>query len=322
MTWPDSFMRSTVSSYTIHYLQLPRRKQPSAHSRFLDRPDRSQLRCDVLSSAATMNGPRSERLNISLKTPAGEISTSVEAPTHFVPITAIVPLTRRLGEEATALEEAQAREEGRLISCQKGCAACCRMLVPVSIPEAFALKAVIDELPTERRHVILGKLSTAKTHLEEGGLMARLAALAEADKPLSDEEMEPLNRDYYAIKMACPFLEQEMCSIYDDRPAACRELLVTTPAELCDDLMNNPVRPVPAPMRVGTTLALLWAELTNTAPRLIPLPLAMDWAEKHAGDGQAVWRGTQLLEEMLGHVWRLLEQEFSNRAAERAGPGS
>ncbi len=267
-----------------------------------------------------MDPARSERFHISLKTPAGELSTSVEVPMNFIPITAIVPLTRRLGEEATALEEAQIQDAGQHVSCRKGCAACCRMLVPISPPEAFALKTKVDALPDERRTVLLARLSSARARLQETGILAQLTALVESEHPLTDEDMEPINRDYYALRMACPFLEEETCSIYEDRPAACRELLVTTPADLCDDLINNPVRPLPAPMHVGTVLALLWSELKGTAPTLIPLPMALDWAEQHARDGQGTWRGTELLEHMLGNVWRMLEQEFANRGTSQAAP--
>src|SRR5687768_15535311 len=267
-----------------------------------------------------MDPAHSERFHISLKTPAGELSTSVEVPTNFIPITAIVPLTRRLGEEATALEEAQIQDAGEHVSCQKGCAACCRMLVPVSPPEAFALKTMVDALPDERRKILLGRLSQARARLQETGILARLTAVVESDHPMTDEDMEPINRDYYALRMACPFLEEEICSIYEDRPAACRELLVTTPADLCDDLVNNPVRPLPTPMRVGTVLALLWSELKGTALTLIPLPIALDWVEQHAIDGHSTWRGTKLLEQMLGNVWRMLEQEFANRATSHATP--
>ena len=271
---------------------------------------------------AHMDASRSERFHISLKTPAGELSTSVEVPTNLVPITAIVSLTRRLGEEATALETAQIQDAGQRISCQKGCAACCRMLVPVSPPEAFALKALVEALPNERRQAVLDKLNSVRERLEEAGLLTRLIALVETGRPLSDEEMEPINRDYYALRMACPFLEHESCSIYEDRPAACRELLVTTPADLCDDLINNPVQPVPASLRVGTVLALLWSELKETTPTLIPLPMALAWADQHKADGQGMWRGAYLLERMLGNMWRILEQEFAHRAAGQATPKS
>ena len=87
-----------------------------------------------------------------------------------------------------------------------------------------------------------------------------------------------------------------------------------------DDLLNNPVQPLPAPLRVGTVLALLWSELKETTPTLIPLPMALDWADRHAGEEQGRWRGAHLLEHMLNHVWRMLEQEFAHRAAGQAAP--
>jgi Fe-S-cluster containining protein len=268
-----------------------------------------------------MTPPSFEQFTISLKTPAGEVSTAVDVPTTFVPVASIVPLARRLGEEAVSLEEARTRDAGDHISCQKGCAACCRMLVPVSAPEEFALKCVIDGLPDERRHDVLEKLNGARARLEEAGLLARLMALGETEHPLSDDEMEPINREYYALRMPCPFLDQETCSIYEHRPAACRELLVTTPPQLCDDLIHNPVRPLPVPIRVGPALALLWSDLKQCPPVLIPLPLAVDWAHAHPEDEQAVWQSAELLERMLAKVGVLLEQEFAHRETEKA-PGS
>ncbi|HXH85230.1 MAG TPA: YkgJ family cysteine cluster protein, partial [Nitrospira sp.] len=86
-----------------------------------------------------------ERFEIALNTPAGRLTTALDVPTGFVPITAIVPVTRRLGEEAMQLEEQHAREIGRSISCQMGCAACCRMMVPLSPPEAFALRDYAEQ---------------------------------------------------------------------------------------------------------------------------------------------------------------------------------
>lgn len=268
-----------------------------------------------------MTPPSFEQFTISLKTPAGEVSTAVGVPTSFVPVASIVPLARRLGEEAVALEEARTRDTGDRISCQKGCAACCRMLVPVSAPEAFALREMIDSLSDERRHAVLQKLNTTRARLEEAGILARLTALGETEHPLSDDEMEPINREYYALRMACPFLDQETCSIYEHRPAACRELLVTTPPELCDDLINNPVRPLPVPIRVGPALALLWSELKQCAPMLIPLPLAVEWAHAHPDEEQEVWKGAELMERLLAKVGVLLEQEFAHRKTQTA-PGS
>jgi Fe-S-cluster containining protein len=263
-----------------------------------------------------MTTQATERFEIALNTPAGRLTTAVEVPTAFVPITAIVPLMRRLGEEAQALEEARLLDSGRVRSCRKGCAACCRMMVPLSAPEAFALREFVRSLPTERQQRISMRLARTKSLLLSHGLWHRLLELGETPEPPDDIALDPINRDYYALRIPCPFLEDEVCSIYEERPSACRELLVTSPPELCQDLVNNQVEQVEVPVRIGPVLGLLWGELTKTPARLIPLPLAMDWAERHQDENQSTWQGTQLLDQALDKVWRFLRQAFRKRRGE------
>jgi len=254
-----------------------------------------------------------ERFDVALNTPAGRLTTAIDVPTGLIPITAIVPVTRRLGEEAAQLEVQQAIAAGQSISCQMGCAACCRMLVPLSAPEAFALREYVAQLPTERRTLLLNRLSDTKDRVTRAGLWDRLNDVAEASRSVSDEELDPINRSYYALRIPCPYLENEMCSIYEARPAACRELLVTSPAELCQDLLQNPVTPLPVSMRIGSILGLIWGTLTSSPPRLIPLPMALEWAERHEKDSRRTWPGSSLLDQVLDNMWRFLSQEFTNR---------
>src|SRR3712207_1882513 len=103
------------------------------------------------------------------------------------------------------------------------------MLVPVSAPEALRLKAVMDSLPDEARNRITARVEKRRRQLEEAGLLDRLQDLLMDNQQRSDDEFELLNRDYYALRLPCPFLESELCSIYDERPSACRELLVSSP---------------------------------------------------------------------------------------------
>jgi Fe-S-cluster containining protein len=252
-----------------------------------------------------------ERLELAVTTPAGPVSTTVELADGFVPVTEIVPLLHRLGQQAQALEQQRIVAAGQRISCTKGCAACCRMLVPVSAPEAFALRERIAALPETRQATLRRRLAESAARLEEAGLLAPLQQIAETDRPLTDDRLEPINRAYYQLQLPCPFLEEEACSIYEDRPAACRELLVTSPAEWCADVLNQPVRTVPVPLRVSTVLGLLWADLTSGPPRLIPLPLALDWADRHAAENRAGWTASRLLEQALDAVWRFLSPPAS-----------
>ena len=257
-----------------------------------------------------------ERFHIALHTPAGHITTEISVPTGFVPVTSIVPLLRSLGEQAQELEEQRALRSGETISCRKGCAACCRMLVPLSAPEAFALQASIESLPPERRNHLLARLDAAKLRLQENHLWDPLEALSESLTPPTDEALEPLNRAYYSLRLPCPFLEEEQCSIYEERPAACRELLVTSPAEFCQDLTDPRIRPLPLSLRISTALGLLWADLTGTAARLVPLPVALDWAARHREERRRTWPGNQLFDKTLDKLWRYLSQEFERRKTE------
>lgn len=254
-----------------------------------------------------------ERFEVTLNTPAGRLNTVMDVPTGFVPITSIVSVARRLGEEMSKLEELRSRETGHSISCRMGCAACCRMLVPLSPPEAFALREYVEQLPEDRQASLLQKVADSKSKLASHGLLDRLQDVADATTPIPDEELDPLNRAYYALRHPCPFLENEICSIYEARPAACRELLVTSPAALCDDLVENPVVPLPVSVRIGTVLGLLWGTMTNSPPRLIPLPLALDWAEQHRDEATRTWAGSNLIDQLLDKMWRFLSREFENR---------
>lgn len=256
-----------------------------------------------------------EHFEISLHTPNGDVSTAVGVPTSFVPITAILPLMRSLGEEVQALELTQVRQTGQTVSCHKGCAACCRMLVPISAPEAFALAQTIERLEQPERDRLLAKLDLAQQQLARAGVLKQLSALAESSDPISDEAIEPVNRAYYALRMPCPFLENEACNIYEDRPAACRELAVTSPSNDCQDMTSRSIRPVPVAVRISTTLSLLWAELTGTTPRLIPLPLAVDWAKRHQAEQAGRWAGTELFEKAINTIGRYLSQEIARRGS-------
>lgn len=249
-----------------------------------------------------------DTLRLSVPTPAGELLAEVSVPTSFIPVSDIVPLMRSLGEEALKLEEAKVHQAGQAISCKKGCGACCRVLVPVSPPEAFTLKKRIEQLPAPQRDRYLQRLATLKDTLNKAGLLGRLVQLSETRTQLSDEDMEPINQAYYAQRLPCIFLEDEACSIYEFRPAACREYLVTSPAEFCQDMTDPAVKPVSVPFRIATVLSLMWAKLTGGPARLIPLPIALDWADRHADENKSYETGGTLLEMGLEKILAFLRQ--------------
>ena len=113
-----------------------------------------------------------ESYNLNIQTPAGDLTTSVSVPTGLIPITDIIPLMRSLGEQAHQLAIDNTTQTGARISCQKGCAACCRMMIPLSPPEAFALRTVVDALPSPKKERLFERIQAAQKTLREAGLGA------------------------------------------------------------------------------------------------------------------------------------------------------
>src|SRR3954447_24942564 len=102
---------------------------------------------------------------------------------------------------------------------------------------------------------------------------------------MDEEQRKKIEPGYFALGMACPFLEDESCSIHPDRPIACREYLVTSPAENCSHPSAETVRCVKPPRSIWAQLA----RFDSVEPgaehlRWVPLIVAPEWAENHPGE--------------------------------------
>jgi len=252
-----------------------------------------------------------ERLNFTITTTSGDLQAQIDVPTGFIPITKIVPMMRSLGDQAQELEIANTLQAGKTISCQKGCAACCRPMIPVSPPEAFALVEAIKDLPQDHQSRIKHNLAKTKERLQNSGLLTALQDLADSPRQHSDDDLDSLNRAYYALRLPCIFLGNEICSIYEHRPAGCRGHLVTSPPEWCQDMEKNPIEELHIPLRAGTVLSLLWADLTGGPIRLMPLPLAIEWAEMHQDLNTQTWKGFELMNKAMDGLGKFLHQTLT-----------
>lgn len=204
-----------------------------------------------------------------------ELTIDMKLPTRRVRPGELLPLYRGLAEHLVQAGVANVRSAGHEVSCRKGCGACCRQLVPISETEARRIREVIDELPAERQAEIRGRFAAARRQLQEAGLLAGLQGRSLA--PLPDSVSFGIR--YFALGIPCPFLEDEACSIYEERPIACREYLVTTPPANCARPTRETIATVPVPGRVSRAVRWLTAPADAEQPAWVPLILAPDWAE-------------------------------------------
>jgi Fe-S-cluster containining protein len=140
--------------------------------------------------------------------------------------------------------------EGEPVSCRAGCAACCRQVIPISETEGMYLANLIDEMPPDRKAAILERFRAAENRIASAGLTGTLKfeALTTA------EERRKAADKYFELRIDCPFLESELCSIHQHRPLACREYLVTSPAPNCWTPSADTIEMVPMPKKLSYVL--------------------------------------------------------------------
>jgi Fe-S-cluster containining protein len=242
--------------------------------------------------------PDTVTADVKLGGPGWQLQAKMTVPTGPVRLRHMLPLVHALADAVVDSAAQSAREQGEEVSCKKGCGACCRQLVPIAEAEARRIHALVEELPEPRRSEVRARFAAARQRLAEAGLLAKLLHPEE----WSEGDGRSLGMAYFQQGIPCPFLEEESCSIHPDRPVACREYLVTSPAEHCARPTAQTVRCVPLPLKVWTAVAR-FDEVPYSAHfiRWVPLILAPEWSAAHP-DEPAPRPGPELLRELFGYL--------------------
>ncbi len=212
----------------------------------------------------------------------------------------ILPFFYRMDDAAIGIAVRRVEARGEAVSCRKGCSACCRAQpVPVTPPEAYRLLLLVEAMTEPRRGRVLALFEANAARLREAGLDRHYL---ERDPNLTREQARAIAERYFELGLGCPFLENDACGIYEDRPFVCRQYLVTSPAGLCANPFENDVRPVPMPLSPATALLRVTAKLTPAPPHTIPLALALVYARTHRLALEAVYPAGHLLESMLREI--------------------
>ena len=177
---------------------------------------------------------------------------------------------------------ARSEANGKHISCAKGCSACCRAQpVPVTPAEAHALARLVEAMPEPRRTEIRSRFADRVERMKAAGLFEVMIR----DVPVEDKDRaRAIARDYFALGLVCPFLDDDACSIHPHRPFVCRQYLVTSPPELCTNPLVNPVEVVSIPVRAASAM-LAAAEPVAGRPQLtVPLVAALEYNARHSDE--------------------------------------
>lgn len=224
----------------------------------------------------------------------------------------IVPIARTVSSKIAVTVLKKLSDDGEIVPCSKGCSACCHYLTSLSIPEVFRLSDELLAMPAESGRAILESyLEAAKKILDN---LPEDFDIAEPTGINDQSQMSRLSSWYAGLKLACPFLSDDLCTMYEQRPTACRENIVTGSAEMCEVEGQDGTQVVKVPVSATEALAQLAAELEQSSVEAVMLPLALPWAEENQQRGGRTWPATMMVERFV-NILKEMASKSSTTAA-------
>ncbi len=230
----------------------------------------------------------------------------------------MLPVFQKVANEIVARGIEMTETAGKTISCKAGCGACCRQPLLISEAEVFNLAELVESMPEPRRGVIKKRFADGREHFANVGWFEKFDEFSlQAQAGHSDElarNFVKLLTDYIEERVACPFLENESCSIYESRPLVCREYLVTSPAENCANPRPSNTAKIPISGSASNAFAALCKTSNEQTPSSLLLIRLLEFAETHSDK----------FEEKIGPAWaddffRLLTRKKDPGLAEKPG---
>lgn len=239
-------------------------------------------------------------VQFTLKVQNTNLSVRAQLPEGQVSPTVLLPILGDLSNSLCDLTIQSADQSGQKLSCREGCGACCRQAVPITPVEARAIADWLDRQPEDRQVVLHDRFRSAAARLEESGLARQLREHTDFS---NRSAMQESGLKYFALGIACPFLEQERCTIHAIRPLRCREYLVVSPAEFCAHPETKEVVGLKPPVMLSQILAKWDMNGDLQPPELILLTMLDEWIARHPPDQDRPKRtAPELLQEFL-HVF-------------------
>lgn len=223
--------------------------------------------------------------NVVLKIHGRPLEMQMTVPAKPVKPQRMLPVFHQMANAFVGMSVDAVEAAGKKISCKTGCAACCRHAVQLAEIEAYQLAELVAEMPEPRQSTIRRRFADACEHFSKSNWFQRIKdseKLPPTENPDHiSNQLVALAIEYFDEGIPCPFLEDESCSIYESRPLACREHLVTSPAKNCAhptaetiDMMKLLIKPSRSLREVGRTD-------NSRGLGVLPLIRALEFVEKY-----------------------------------------
>jgi Fe-S-cluster containining protein len=208
----------------------------------------------------------------------------------------IVPLARAISDRFSAAFRDNLVKNHKSVPCHKGCSACCNYLVALSIPEVFYFQDELAAMPAYSRSLLLQScLDSAKKILDWDAIVKH--------QLFEYTDINQISNWYSELSLPCPFLSDSLCGIYEKRPLACREHIVTTSPASCKNNEIKALETTDAPVSILKALGQLAADFEQTEVEAMIMPLAFIYTDNNPLRSHHTWPATI----MVKHFIHILE---------------
>lgn len=233
---------------------------------------------------------RVKEITIHFETPMSYQNTlCLKIPDDDIGLADLVPEIQQLSDIIIRSEL-----QRKIVTCRPLCGACCRQLVPISLPEAFYLSDIVNRLPLEKQKNIRQRFLYA-------------IRVAEEKRLLFGPDPETI---WFGLGIPCPFLEDNQCIIYERRPLACREYYVDSHREFCSEPFDRPVQKLKIRRTMAAIMTACASGLYGVPKSPIPLFLALHFAERHGYFLQEKWPGLQIFDRIISCLTGLNDENL------------
>jgi Fe-S-cluster containining protein len=222
-------------------------------------------------------------LRVEIETDRGGLRGTLTAANSSAALSDLVPAANAMCDDLVQDVMEHLSQSGTPVTCQAGCSACCEMyVIPLSVAETGYFWNRVQQLPEARWKAVLGKFIRSME-----SLLAAPPPPAQQDEAKS---IEAFAEWYSSLCVPCPLLKDHLCEVYEHRPLACREHMVTCAAALCRAHQGDMGKAVGLPVSVAETLYALSAEMEETQDaESIVLTMLPSWLDMNEQRLRKTW---------------------------------
>ncbi|MGI8811699.1 MAG: YkgJ family cysteine cluster protein [Pyrinomonadaceae bacterium] len=226
--------------------------------------------------------------SVTLKIKGQPVEMQMTVPAKPVKPQRMLPIFHKMTNAFVDQSVETVEAEGKTISCKAGCGSCCRQPVPISEMEVYQIAELVASMPEPRRSQIKQSFAEGAEHFRSIGWFddAKERADLTPSEPheTAVKNLVEMAMRYFYEGVPCPFLENEACSIHEVRPTACREYLVTSPAENCARPTAETVRVIDIYLKPSLALRRISDSGRLRSLGFLPLIRALEIAEMFPED--------------------------------------